>query len=84
MLHYTWAKRLARDKHSRLLGRFRNYKDECSVYDLLFHYVMMHYNRLERLVRDKHFSLLDPFGTYEENEVLRISLFVTFMLITLC
>jgi hypothetical protein len=78
-------KRLARDKHSGLLGPLINYEENevfykwplgsCSQYFIFFvsfRPKKLRINRLVRLARDKYSGLLGPFISYEENEVFYI------------
>ncbi len=78
----TRLEKLARDKHSSLLGPFIGYEENELLWvrpqDLFItlHFITNLYmgpiTSLEKLSRDKHSNLLEPFIGYEENEVLWI------------
>jgi hypothetical protein len=87
VLHYTWLKRLARDKHSSLLGPFVIYKENKVLrirpqgpysqhVSFSASYKWAELSIVLHYTRLKRLSsdkhLLGPFVTYEENKVLRI------------
>jgi hypothetical protein len=65
VLHYTRLERLARNKHSSLLGPFVNYGDYevAPLWGRLWPYPQT-WARLERLARDKYTSLLGTNVSY--------------------
>jgi hypothetical protein len=88
VLHYTKLQRLARNKHTSLLGPIVSYKENellwggslglyCSYVMKVPKKIMLHYTKLESLARNKHTSLLGLFVSYRENEVLWVWLLTT-------
>jgi hypothetical protein len=83
VLHYTKLHRLARNKHTSLLGLFVSYKENellwggslglyCSYLMKVPNKMVSHYTKLQMLASNKHTSLLGLFISYKENEVLWI------------
>jgi hypothetical protein len=88
VLHYTKLERLARDKHSGLLGQPVSYEENevlwiwpRNLYSQHFisfvtyewaQYKLLHYIKLERLAGDKLFELLGKLVSWKENEMLWI------------
>ncbi len=87
-LHNTWLERVARDKHSNLLGQFASHKEievlwiwplgpySQDIFFVTYKWAkesrMVHYTRLERLAKNKCSNLLGQYVSYKEIEVLGV------------